>query len=370
MAWPRCERTAKLLALALLLQGCAANTQLGFNDKLSAGVKARSFGSYKEVLLIAPKEDPRGLAARAREELQAMGFKVTLVDASRPLEGAQGTGFAISAEGHVLTCAHVVGDMKEATLTLDGKRLMADVLKIDKNIDLALLKLREPRAADAPVLGFRSPAKGYSLGEDVFTLGYPLSSLLGNSARMSKGLVSATAGIRDDPRQLQVSAEIQPGNSGGPLLDREGNVLGVIQQTLNALRVAQNSGGALPQNVNFSIKNASVVEFVRSASPNAFNALRFDSGGGLDQASRAVAKVVAGNALPPEQRRDKMVVRLNYQLSPETFARLRNFSLLAFDYETQEPLFIAGQGREQTAGSAEAIVKDSFAQFRKAIASR
>ena len=87
----------------------------------------------------------------------------------------------------------------------------------------------------------------------------------GNNARLSKGLINSTTGMRDDPKQLQVSAEIQPGNSGGPLLDHEGQVIGIIQQTINPWRIAQATGGSLPQNVNFAIKAEPVLEFVKGS---------------------------------------------------------------------------------------------------------
>ncbi len=360
----------KLAALAVLLQGCAVSTQLIHNDKVSDAVKTRSFKSYKQIVLIPPKEDPRSVVPRAVAEFKAMGFAVSVADDKNPVDSPQGTGFVITPQGHVLTCAHVLGNFTVATLTLGGKRMLADLLHTDKAADLALLKLREPLPEGAAVLGFRSEAKAYSLGEDVFTIGYPLSRLLGNSARMSKGLVSATAGIRDDPKQVQVSAEIQPGNSGGPLLDREGNVLGVIQQTLNPARVAQASGGALPQNVNFAIKVAPALAFLRSKDAATHAALRFDTGGGLDAASKAVAKVQAGNVPPDSERRDKMVVRLTYQGNSDPWYRLRVFVLAAFDYETQETLFVAGQGRDSPMGNEEGVIKDTFEQFRKAIASR
>ncbi len=385
----------KLAALVLLLQGCAASTQLIHNDKASDAVKTRSFKSYKHVVLIPPKEDPRNVVPRAVAEFKAMGFAVSVADDKNPVDAPQGTGFVITPQGHVLTCAHVLGNFTVATLTLGGKRMLADVLHTDKAADLALLKLREPLPEGAAVLGFRSrgnvalplssipsgdgrlepalglsDAKAYSLGEDVFTIGYPLSRLLGNSARMSKGLVSATAGIRDDPKQVQVSAEIQPGNSGGPLLDREGNVLGVIQQTLNPARVQQATGGALPQNVNFAIKVGPALDFVRAKDATAHAALRFDAGGGLDAAGKAVAKLQAGNVPPDSERRDQMVVRLTYQGQWDVWYRFRVFVLAAFDYETQETLFVAGQGRDSPMSNEEGVIKDTFDQFRKAIASR
>ena len=356
--------------VALLLGGCAASTQLVHNDKASAEVKARSFKSYKEVLLVGPLEDKRNVMPRAKAELESMGFVIRVMDPTKPIEGTQGTAFVISAAGHLLTCAHVLGAIKEATITLDGKRYLADVLKADKDADLALLKLREPLPAGAPLISFRGSAKSAAMGEEVFTIGYPLSRILGSGARMSRGLVSAANGLRDNPKQLQVSAEIHPGNSGGPLLDREGQAVGVISQTINPWRVAQATGGALPQNINFAIKNEPTLAFLKAADAGVYGGLAFDQGGGLERANRAVARIQAGVVTADAERRDKMVVRLNYVSMWDLWFRFRLFVLAAFDFETQEPLFAAGQGRDSMVSNEEVVIKDTFDQFRKAIASR
>lgn len=369
-ALPSHGLAALLASLALLLGGCAASTQLVHNDKASAEVKARSFKSYKEVLLIPPPQDPRNIVPRAKAEFEAMGFAVRVMDPNKPIEGAQGTAFVISAAGHLLTCAHVLGDIKEATITLDGKRYFADVLKADKQADLALLKLREPLPAGAALISFRGSARSAAMGEEVYTIGYPLSRILGRGARMSRGLVSAANGLRDDPKQLQVSAEIHPGNSGGPLLDREGQAVGVISQTINPWRVAQATGGALPQNINFAIKNEPTLAFLKSAGAGVYDGLAFDQGGGLERANRAVARIQAGIVADDAERRDKMVVRLNYISIWDIWYRFRVFVLAAFDFETQEPLFAAGQGRDSMVSNEDVVIKDTFEQFRKAIASR
>jgi serine protease Do len=359
-----------MLALALLLGGCAASTQLITNEKPSDAVKAKSFKSYREVLLIPPKEDPRAMVPRVVREIEGLGFKVRLLDPNKSIEASQGTAFVVSSEGHLLTCAHVLGELKEATITLNGQRLLADVLKSDSKADLALLKLREPLPAGSAVLAFRAAAKPAAMGEDVFTIGYPLSRMLGNQARMTRGLLSATAGLRDDLREVQVSAEIQPGNSGGPLLDREGLVLGIVHRTINPTAVAQATGGALPQNINFAIKAQPVLDFIKEAAAPLHAGLAYDTTPGLAAASKAVAKVQAGIVGPDSERVDKIVVRFNYLSVWDVWYRFRFFALAAFDYETQEGLFIAGQGRDNLFSNEDIVLRDTMEQFRKAVSVR
>ena len=104
------------------------------------------------------------------------------------------------------------------------------------------MKLRDLPPAGTAALGFRAAAKPAAMDEHVFTIGYPLSRMLGNNARMTRGLLSATTGLRDDDKQLQVSAKIQPGNSGGQGRDNVvSNEEVVIKDTLDQFRKAVNS---------------------------------------------------------------------------------------------------------------------------------
>jgi serine protease Do len=362
-------RSVAALSVAALLAACSASTQLVTNDKASEVVKAKSFKAYREVILIPPKDDPRHIVPRVAGDIEAMGFHVRVVDPAKPLEGSQGTGFVIGA-GWLLTCAHVIGEQKEATVTLAGKRLIADVVKADAKADLALLKLREPLPEGAQALAFRAAAKPAVMGEEVSTIGYPLSRLLGNSARMTRGLLSATAGLRDDDKQVQVSAEIQPGSSGGPLLDRNGNVIGVVNQTINPSAVARATGGALPQNINFAIKAVPVLDFVKGADARAFAALEYDRTSALESASQGVAKIQAGVVGADSERNDKMVVVLRYVSHLDVWYRFSVFVLQAFDYETQEGLFIAGQSKDNMVSNEDVVIRDTMAQFKKAVSAR
>jgi S1-C subfamily serine protease len=92
------------------------------------------------------------------------------------------------------------------------------------------------------------------MGQDVFTVGYPNPGLQGVSAKYTKGTISSLTGFKDDLRLYQISIPIQPGNSGGALLDEHGNALGVVMAMLNAKTTFQVSG-SLPQNVNYAVKS-------------------------------------------------------------------------------------------------------------------
>jgi hypothetical protein len=179
--------------------------------------------------------------------------------ATSPPKQRSGTAFVVDAGGRLLTNAHVVADCARIELTYgDGRRVGGRIVVRDARADLALLEGAAPATAVAAFA-----RAGARAGDDVIALGYPLRGLLAMEANVSTGIVSATAGLKDDPTRLQISAPIQPGHSGGPLLDESGAVVGVVVSKLNALRVARMTGD-VPQNVNFAIKSGVAQAFLRA----------------------------------------------------------------------------------------------------------
>jgi hypothetical protein len=167
-----------------------------------------------------------------------------------------GSGFAINGQGHVVTNYHVVEDCRAlgnpdlGTFTLIGT---------DPNTDLAvLLAERAPTAT----LSLRQDGE-VRLGDEIIVLGFPLQQYLAPQLNLTQGIVSSLAGLGGDIRLLQITAPVQPGNSGGPLLDMAGNVGGVVVSRLDALRVASETG-SLPENVNFAIKVGELRRFLDS----------------------------------------------------------------------------------------------------------
>jgi S1-C subfamily serine protease len=168
-----------------------------------------------------------------------------------------GTGFVVSQDGHILTNHHVVDVCTEVRVGPAGQDGAAvAVVARDGENDLALLEtsLRLPQAT------FRE-GRGIRAGEDVVAVGFPLHDLLASEANVTTGTVSALAGMGNDTRFLQVSVPLQPGNSGGPLLDLAGHVVGIAVGKLDAVRVADATGD-IPQNVNFAIKAALARSFL------------------------------------------------------------------------------------------------------------
>ncbi|HZO48457.1 MAG TPA: tetratricopeptide repeat protein [Xanthobacteraceae bacterium] len=179
--------------------------------------------------------------------------------------GSTGTGFFVSPQGHILTNHHVVENCNSISVALNGEvSQSARLVTSDSKNDLALLTTTgfKPGSVATMRLGVR-------LGENVFVYGFPLSGLLASSGNFTTGSVTAVAGLGDDTTMLQLSAPVQPGNSGGPVLDQHGNVVGVIVSKLNALRIAKVTSGDIPQNVNFAIKSLIAMSFLESGNVSA-----------------------------------------------------------------------------------------------------
>ena len=217
--------------------------------------------------LAKSQELSREIESRIAQGYEGELDSLPVADASEPvldepepeMEG-NGSGFVIGRDGEttfIVTNHHVVEDCAKVTVVFAGKSYEASVRAKDANSDLALLETNIPNTQPASF----SHLSRARLGEAVTAAGYPLQGLLSKSLNVTGGNVSALAGLGDDAKHLQITAPLQPGNSGGPLLDGAGNVIGVAASKLNAIAAAELTGD-LPQNVNFAIKAGLVRSFL------------------------------------------------------------------------------------------------------------
>jgi serine protease Do len=170
-----------------------------------------------------------------------------------------GTGFLITNSGLIATNWHVVENAKNITVAFPGwsGAVSADLVVKDKINDLAVLRVSDASklqntCSDLPFQLASSSA--VALGQRVSTVGYPLTPMLGSNPKFAEGVVASKSGLQDDPRWLQVSAQVQPGSSGSPLFDDDGNVIGIVVARLDDAKVFQ-AANVIPQNVNFAIKS-------------------------------------------------------------------------------------------------------------------
>jgi TPR repeat protein len=201
----------------------------------------------------------RNRAARQRAKLAEGATLPREVPASdTPTPIASGSGFFITTDGYLISNAHVVsGGSSFRVMVADGLKT-ATVVKRDEANDLALLKVTGQFKA-LPIVPSR-PAK---LGQAVATVGFPNIGLQGFSPKLAKGEIASLAGVQDDARHFQISVPVQPGNSGGALVDAKGNVLGVVVAKLSQ-SAALAASGSLPENVNYAVKSGFLLSFLES----------------------------------------------------------------------------------------------------------
>jgi S1-C subfamily serine protease len=169
-----------------------------------------------------------------------------------------GTGFFITDDGYLISNYHVVNDAAQVRPVTSAGLIDAKIVQLDAANDLALLKA-EGRFAPLPITSSRS----VKLGGSVATVGFPDIGLQGFAPKFARGEIASLSGAADDARYFQISVPVQPGNSGGALVDEHGDVVGVVSAKLNA-SAALAATGALPENVNCAVKSSFLLSFLES----------------------------------------------------------------------------------------------------------
>ena len=171
-----------------------------------------------------------------------------------------GSGFLVTEDGYIISNAHVVQGITSGirVVTRDRQQHSARVIATDPDNDIVLLKI--DGSFDSVRFSSDPSAKP---GQKVFTVGFPFPKIQGSEPKVTVGVVSSLTGDQDDVRRYQIDAAVQPGNSGGPLADENGNVIGVVSSRLNDTAVLL-AAGALPQNVNYAVKKAYVMALIEA----------------------------------------------------------------------------------------------------------
>jgi len=201
---------------------------------------------------------------------------------------SSGTGFFITTNGYLLTAYHVVKEATTLQICTDGRLTPAHIVRVDAANDIVLLKVDELTVARLPIISSRDVRTGL----DVFTLGFPNIQLQGTEVKYTQGNISSLTGAGNDPRLFQISVPVQPGNSGGPLMDEHGQVIGLVIAKLDEIYTARTTG-SLPQNVNYALKSSLVLSFLESL-PELSGRLMQTKNNGL---SRAQVVKQSGNAV-------------------------------------------------------------------------
>ena len=171
-----------------------------------------------------------------------------------------GSGFALN-NGYIATNYHVVENAKEISVHgIAGnaiEKYSAQVIATDKVNDLAIIQIKDSKFHGFGQIPYRVKTSTSNVGENVFVLGYPLTTTMGNEIKLTTGVISSKTGFMGDVALYQISAPIQPGNSGGPLFDNQGNLIGIVN--------AKHKGA---ENVGYAIKTSYLNNLVESVTNN------------------------------------------------------------------------------------------------------
>lgn len=185
-------------------------------------------------------------------------FFLFIPTASFSIDGS-GSGFFVSNQGHIATNFHVIKDARSVEVIIDKERLPAKEVCVDPVNDLAIIKIEK----ETTPCVFKDSGD-VTLGEEVTTIGFPNPDVQGLSPKLTTGVISSVTGLQDDPRHFQISAPIQPGNSGGPLFDKNGQVIGIVVSTISPFFMARYKN-SIPQNVNYAVKYAYLAPLLANA---------------------------------------------------------------------------------------------------------
>jgi S1-C subfamily serine protease len=167
------------------------------------------------------------------------------------------TAFAITSDGYLVTNYHVVEDADSIIIKGIngdfGKEYFAEIVISDKSNDLALLRIKDNSFKQIEKIPFIISTSISAVGEDIFVLGYPLTNTMGKEVKLTNGIISSKTGFEGNITLYQISAPVQPGNSGGPLFDSKGNLIGIVN--------AKHSGA---ENVSYAIKSIYLINLIGS----------------------------------------------------------------------------------------------------------
>lgn len=175
---------------------------------------------------------------------------------SESTQTMSGTGFFIGDE-KIVTNSHVVGGAEHVTVISSGNRYEGVVILDDPSNDLAFIQLFPP-LPNFPHFKV-VPSSDFVVAESILVLGYPLSDILGNDIRVTNGIVNSKSGLIGSTSSIQISAAIQPGSSGSPVVNGDFEVIGIASSTLSAEYI-NNTKSTIPQAVNFAVSSDSILD--------------------------------------------------------------------------------------------------------------
>lgn len=173
-----------------------------------------------------------GVIGRKDTYVRTFPDNKAIAEAKNNGQKSSGTGFAITSTGYITTCNHVIDGATSIKVKGIGgnflKSYTAKVISSDVNNDLAIIKIDDSTFTTLGTIPYTIKSTTLDVGSNIFTLGYPLTATMGDEIKLTNGIISAKSGFKGDITSYQITAAVQPGNSGGPLFDTNGNLIGVV----------------------------------------------------------------------------------------------------------------------------------------------
>ncbi|WP_261842270.1 S1 family peptidase [Aliamphritea ceti] len=185
---------------------------------------------------------------------------LSLLDGVQPV--GTGTGFFMNKTGQILTASHVINGCLLTQIKHEDKTYNTKLAAQSRILDTALLEITNDDFQAPEAYARISTDGNVTLGTQVFTTGYPLSSVLSAQANLTLGNISSLGGLKGAIGAFQYSAPIQSGSSGGPIVDYNGQLIGLVTSTINEDKVK--SAGATTQNINFGLSNSYIIQFLNN----------------------------------------------------------------------------------------------------------
>ena len=243
---------------------CVSSAKSEEQQRLRKAQRAREAQRARRAAVEQKKREDARRQAKAKREAEER----RQAEAKRKAEAAKkaklyrvgsGSGFSISRDGLIVTNHHVIDGCSAVAVSDKGEMYRAIVQSVDERNDLALLKSKL-----RPTHVFALNPEGTDILREIYVAGYPFGRMVSNSVKVTKGIVSSLVGLENNSAQIQIDAPIQVGNSGGPILDSEGRVVGVSVSKLDAFEVMKKKK-QIPEGVGFGVKSETLIQMLKSS---------------------------------------------------------------------------------------------------------
>ena len=223
------------------------------------GILEEVFYSFNGALNFVKSNEQNKKIAKQSQKKEKNKTAKQLEEENKLIPISSGTAFFINKKSNLVTNHHVINTCQEVAALISGELYPLKIIASDIANDLTLAEVKNYKNSRFLPIS----VEGASLGDNVIAAGFPLSTQLSDSIKVTKGIISSMSGINNNYSQYQIDAAVQRGNSGGPLIDDSGNVIGVVVSQVDKFKMLQSSN-YIPENINFAVKSQNLKVFLEA----------------------------------------------------------------------------------------------------------